>query len=56
MKSEPEIRAEIVRLRQFIADRPHAKSDIEKYSAVMRVQTLAWVLGETGAPSVRVKI
>lgn len=55
-RPEPEIRAEIERLIAYVRLRPHAKSDVEKYSAAIMVQALKWALGETTAPTVRVKL
>ena len=56
MKTETQIRAEIVRLQKRDRQLPHEKSNVEKLAALMMVQALAWAVGDLKAPEVRMKM
>lgn len=51
-----ELRAEINRWKQRQREAQAARHPIEAFSAAIIVQTLAYALGESPSPAVRVKI
>jgi hypothetical protein len=54
MRAPEQIRAEIAHWSQYVREQRGARPPVEAYSAVMILQTLAWVLGKIESPAVRV--